>query len=108
MALSSSVGTFKIKKNGQPLPRQVSIILRPEKVRLLRSKSTTQENLMEGEIQDQTYLGSRTEYAVKIGNSTFKVFEQELERLKKRRLNTGDRVFLAWRSDDAIVLPQSV
>jgi hypothetical protein len=62
---------------------------------------------MEGEIQDLIYLGSRTEYAVKIGPSTFKVFEQELERLKKRRLNVGDRVFLAWRGDDAIVLPQS-
>jgi ABC-type Fe3+/spermidine/putrescine transport system ATPase subunit len=98
---------FKLKKNGHSLPKQVSVILRPEKMRLLRSKSTTQENLMEGEIQDLIYLGSRTEYAVKIGPSTFKVFEQELERLKKRRLNVGDRVFLAWRGDDAIVLPQS-
>lgn len=107
VGLSSPVGTFKLRKNGTPLPKQVSVILRPEKVRLLRSKSTTQENLMEGEIQDLTYLGSRTEYAVKIGTSTFKVFEQELERLKKRRLNVGDRVFLAWRSDDAIVLSQN-
>ena len=103
----SPVGLFKIKKNGTPLPKQVSVILRPEKVRLLRSKSTTQENLMEGEIQDLTYLGSRTEYAVRIGSTTFRVFEQELERMKKRRLNIGDRVFLAWRSDDAIILPLS-
>jgi hypothetical protein len=63
---------------------------------------------MEGEIHDLTYLGSRTEYAVRIGGATFKVFEQELERLKKRRLNVGDRVFLAWRSDDAIILPQAL
>lgn len=107
IGLSSPLGAFKLRKNGHSLPKQVSVILRPEKMRLLRSKSTTQENLMEGEIQDLTYLGSRTEYAVKIGQSTFKVFEQELERLKKRRLNVGDRVFLAWRGDDAIVLPQS-
>lgn len=106
VALVSSLGTFKLKKNGHTLPKHVSVILRPEKMRLLRSKSTTQENLMEGEIQDLTYLGSRTEYSVRMGTSTFKVFEQELERLKKRRLNIGDRVFLAWRSDDAIVLGQ--
>ncbi|NBV49791.1 ABC transporter ATP-binding protein [bacterium] len=107
VGLVSPLGTFKLKKNGQPLPQSVSVILRPEKMRLLRSKSTTQENLMEGEIQDLTYLGSRTEYSVKIGPSVFKVFEQELERLKKRRLNVGDRVFLAWRSEDAIILAQN-
>lgn len=106
VSLNSALGTFKLRKNGHALPKNVSVILRPEKMRLLRSKSTTQENLMEGEIQDLTYLGSRTEYSVRMGTSTFKVFEQELERLKKRRLNIGDRVFLAWRSDDAIVLGQ--
>ena len=32
---------------------------------------------------------------------------QELERQKKRSLNPGDRVYLTWKSEDAIVLPQS-
>lgn len=106
LVLNSSLGTFKIKRNGQNYPKNICLILRPEKMRLLRNRSNTQENLLEGEISDLTYLGSRTEYSVKIGQSIFKVFEQELERQKKRSLNVRDRVFLAWRSEDAILLPQ--
>lgn len=105
--LNSALGTFKLKKNGHYFPKNICLILRPEKMRLLRNRSQTQENLLEGEINDLTYLGSRTEYSVKIGASVFKVFEQELERQKKRSLNVGDRVFLAWRSEDAIILPQN-
>jgi len=66
-----------------------------------------QENLVEGEVQDLSYLGSRTEYIIRTPHMSFKVFEQELERQKKRSLNPGDRVYLTWKSEDAIVLPQS-
>jgi len=103
LALSSSLGSFKIRKNGTLPPKEVSMVLRPEKMRLLRSKSQ-QENLLEGHVQDLTYLGSRTEYTVKIQNSLFKVFELELERSRKRLLNTGDRVYLTWKTEDAMLL----
>lgn len=103
-ALQSNLGTFRIKKNGHPLSKRLNLILRPEKMRLLRQRSQVQENLIEGSICDLTYLGSRTEYTVKIKDATFKVFEQELERLKKRKLNVGDNVYLTWRTEDAILL----
>jgi spermidine/putrescine transport system ATP-binding protein len=103
-ALQSSLGTFKVKKNGNPLTKKLSLILRPEKMRLLRQRSQVQENLIEGSIHDLTYLGSRTEYTVKVKDTTFKVFEQELERLKKRKLNVGDNIYLTWRTEDAILM----
>lgn len=103
-ALQSSLGNFKIKKNGHPLGKRLNLILRPEKMRLLRQRSQTQENLIEGSICDLTYLGSRTEYTVKVKDASFKVFEQELERLKKRKLNVGDNIYLTWRTEDAILL----
>ncbi len=102
--LQSSLGNFRIKKNGHPLNKRLNLILRPEKMRLLRQRSQVQENLIEGSICDLTYLGSRTEYTVKVKDATFKVFEQELERLKKRKLNVGDNVYLTWRTEDAILL----
>jgi len=102
-ALDSPLGQFKIKKNGKAPGKAVSLILRPEKMRLLRLK-TQAENLVEGQVADLTYLGSRTEYAVRIQESTFKVFEQEQERSKKRLLNVGDRVYLSWKTEDAMVL----
>lgn len=105
LLFSSALGSFKIKKNGIALQKTSSLLLRPEKMRILRQKSNTQENLLEGEILDLTYLGSRTEYSVKVGTNTFKVFEQELERAKKRSLNVKDRIFMTWRTEDAIVLP---
>jgi spermidine/putrescine transport system ATP-binding protein len=103
-ALQSALGNFKVKKNGHPLSKRLNLILRPEKMRLLRQRSQVQENLIEGSICDLTYLGSRTEYTVKVKDTTFKVFEQELERLKKRKLNVGDNVYLTWRTEDAILL----
>ncbi|NBQ52268.1 MAG: ABC transporter ATP-binding protein [Proteobacteria bacterium] len=105
--VSSAMGTFKVRKNGIALPRDVSMLLRPEKMRLLRQRSNTQENLLEGEIQDLTYLGSRTEYTIKTRDNVFKVSEAELERQKKRLLNRRDRIFLTWKTEDAILLPQS-
>lgn len=105
--VSSAMGIFKVRKNGIALPRDVSMLLRPEKMRLLRQRSNTQENLLEGEIQDLTYLGSRTEYTIKTRDNVFKVSEAELERQKKRLLNRRDRVFLTWKTEDAILLPQS-
>ncbi|MEY4631876.1 MAG: hypothetical protein RIQ81_1996 [Pseudomonadota bacterium] len=106
-SVNSPAGTFRVKKNGTPLPREVSMLLRPEKMRLLRQKSSAQENLIEGEILDLTYLGSRTEYTIRSRDSIFKVSEAEMERQKKRLLNPRDRVFLSWKSEDAILLPQT-
>jgi ABC-type Fe3+/spermidine/putrescine transport system ATPase subunit len=105
--VGSSLGQFTLKKNGVTYPKGISMILRPEKMRLLRQRSN-QENLIEGEISDLSYLGSRTEYSVKTGGSIFKVFEQELERQKKRGLNPGDRIYLTWKPEDAIVMPRQL
>lgn len=107
LSLQSQLGTFKFKKNGHALEKEVSLVLRPEKMRLLRQRSTAQENLVEGQIQELCYLGSRTEYSVRLPGNTFKVFEQELERSKKKSLNIGDKVYLSWKTEDAIALQSS-
>ncbi len=106
-SVASAMGTFKVKKNGLALPREVSMLLRPEKMRLLRQRSNTHDNLLEGEIQDLTYLGSRTEYTIRTRDNVFKVSEAEMDRQKKRLLHHRDRVFLTWKTEDAILLPQS-
>lgn len=99
----SNLGQFKIKKNGTPPGRNVQLILRPEKMKLLRQRSP-HENLVEGQIQDLSYLGSRTEYCIRIQESLFKVFEQEIDRSRKRLLNVGDRVYLTWKVEDAMII----
>ncbi len=101
--LESALGHFKIKKNGTPPGQEALLILRPEKMRLLRNK-VAQANIIEGQILDLTYLGSRTEYTVRIQNQAFKVFEQEADRSKKRLLNVGDKIHLTWRTEDGMVL----
>ncbi len=103
-SLESHFGQFRFRKNGTPLQKTLCLVLRPEKMRLLRTRSAQQENLIEGQVTDLYYLGSRTEYWVQAKGTIFKVFEQELERLKKRTLQVGDRIFLTWRTEDAIVL----
>jgi ABC-type Fe3+/spermidine/putrescine transport system ATPase subunit len=103
-SLISEIGQFKIRRGGiLPSKKEAQLILRPEKMRLLRNRAQ-HENLLEGQIQELTYLGSRTEYLVRSQSSHFRVFEQELERSKKRSLNIGDKVFLTWKPEDAILL----
>ncbi len=104
LSMASSLGNFRIRKNAAASEKLISVILRPEKMRLLRQRSTSQENQMEGQIQDLCYLGSRTEYSVRLNGNTFKVFEQELERSKKKSLSVGDKVYLSWKAEDAIAL----
>lgn len=105
LVLQSPLGQFKIKKNGHPYPKKIFVVLRPEKMRLLRSRSGVQGNVVEGQVTELSYLGSRTEYSVRSNQFQFKVYEQELERSRKRSLNIGDRVYLSWRPEDAIILP---
>lgn len=100
----SNLGAFKIKKNGHPAAKNSILVLRPEKMRVLRQRAN-HENLLEGQVADLSYLGSRTEYTVKVQNNQFKVFEAELERSRKRNLNVGDRVYLTWKSEDGMLLP---
>lgn len=102
----SGLGTFKIRKNGHPPSPKSVLVLRPEKMRVLRQR-VNQENLLEGQIADLSYLGSRTEYTVKVRESQFKVFEAEMERTRKRLLSVGDRVYLNWKTEDVMLLPES-
>lgn len=104
MSMSSNLGNFRIRKSSTVANKHVSLILRPEKMRMLRQRSASLDNQMEGQILDFCYLGSRTEYSVQLRDSTFKVFEQELDRSKKKNLNIGDRVVLSWKTEDAITL----
>jgi spermidine/putrescine transport system ATP-binding protein len=104
--LVASVGTFGVRKGEVFAGRKATLLVRPEKIRLLRQKpSPIPEAFMEAQIEDIRYLGSRTDYAVRSGELQFKVFEPELDRLKKRTLKSGDRVYLTWRPEDAILLP---
>jgi len=101
----SASGKFSIPKNGAAPPHRISMILRPEKMRLLRAK-VAQPNLIEGEVAHLTYLGSRTEYTIQTSKQIFKVFETEGERQKKKLLAPGSKVYLNWKAEDAILLPQ--
>jgi spermidine/putrescine transport system ATP-binding protein len=105
--IQSQLGPFRVKKNGHAYPDEISLILRPEKMRLLRSRAGVQDNIIEGQIAELSYLGSRTEYNVRCHKTLFKVYEQELERSRKKALSIGDRVYLSWRPEDAIVIASS-
>jgi spermidine/putrescine transport system ATP-binding protein len=100
--LQSSIGKFHVKKNGKLPGQSVKLLLRPEKIRLLRAKAA-HENLVEGNILGLTYLGSRTEYVVRSGNQSFTVFEPELERARKKLLSAGDKIYLTWKTEDALL-----
>jgi spermidine/putrescine transport system ATP-binding protein len=58
--------------------QKITVSLRPEKIALSLTKPRAQEdiNVIQGVIEDILYLGTHTQYIVKVGNLKFRVFSQ--------------------------------
>ena len=57
---------------------------------------------MEGHLEGQAYLGTHTQFEVKLASGTkIAVFQQNAQRAVRRAFQAGDRVVVAWRTADA-------
>ncbi len=58
--------------------QKLTVSLRPEKIGLSRTKPRNQDdfNIIRGVIEDILYVGTHTQYIVKVGNLKFRVFNQ--------------------------------
>jgi putrescine transport system ATP-binding protein len=84
----------------------VWVALRPEKVRISREQPTlAQENCVAGEVASIAYLGDLSIYKVKLDSAfIMKAASANMTRLIQREIRPGDRVFLSWPPDAAVVL----
>ncbi len=87
---------------------EVSIGVRPEKIRLRESGDETPagHNELSGVVRDASYLGVSTQYQIEAkGGTTLTVYEQNVERATRTELwAPGEAVRLTWSPDHSFVV----
>jgi spermidine/putrescine transport system ATP-binding protein len=89
---------------------QVSIGVRPEKIRLREpgEDGPAGHNRLVGVVRDASYVGVSTQYIVESKSGTLTVYEQNVERATRSELwAPGEEVQLTWSPDHSFVVPES-
>ncbi|MEQ1879024.1 MAG: ABC transporter ATP-binding protein, partial [Bdellovibrionia bacterium] len=89
--------------------RRGRLCIRPEKISLFARRPTSMENIVEGVVRVQSYLGTHTQFEVTLKNGhSVSVFQQNNQKLAKRIVQAGDKVFLGWQTQLAQFFPEEV
>ncbi|MDD4309988.1 MAG: ABC transporter ATP-binding protein, partial [Candidatus Cloacimonetes bacterium] len=89
--------------------RELTVSLRPEKIAISRSKPRYQDdiNMLKGTIEDILYLGSHTQYIVRVGALKFRVFSQHKRvYFDDKALDWEESVWLFWHDTDTWLIDE--
>lgn len=93
-----------------PAPgRQITVSLRPEKIAISRNKPRVQDdiNMLKGRIEDILYLGTHTQYIVRVGKLKFRVFSQHKRvYFDDKALDWEEAVWLFWHDTDTWLIEE--
>ena len=84
---------------GQP----VTILVRPENMIVLGPDDEACENSLQARVVDAIVLGGVVKYHLALPDGT-RIVAQELNQIRRRRLERGRDVILAWRAEDSVLL----
>jgi spermidine/putrescine transport system ATP-binding protein len=87
----------------------VHLSVRPEKFRIVRERPETSRlhNCLQGVVEDVIYLGDRTKYRVRIGETLVTIFRQHNRfLLDEKPIGLTETVWVAWHADDGYLLTQ--
>jgi putrescine transport system ATP-binding protein len=104
---SPGLATTLLARHDQPLPRDlpVTVMVRPEKMTIGRSRSPDADNQLEGRIVDIAYLGDMSIYHVALpSGARLQVSQANLRHGVAGRLTHDDAVTLSWQAADSVVL----
>ena len=88
-----------------PLNTPVTVAIRPERIDLKTTPTADAVNLLQGTIQDESYLGTTLQYTVQTDYPTPLIAHQQNTGTKDtHRFQRGDTVYLQWAPENAIVL----
>lgn len=99
----------------RPLPQlsrgaPVSVLVRPEKLKLLKSSPPSEQNGLEGSIKEILYQGSITRFFVQPKEADFApvlVIQPNSAVTVKKGFSVGDRVFMAWSPEDCLIIEKN-
>jgi putrescine transport system ATP-binding protein len=85
----------------------VSVAVRPEKIRLVREKPAGTLNQVKGTVRDRSYFGSFTVYNLELeGGRRLKVSESNAERNRSDAPDAGQVAWATWPDTAQVVLTQ--
>jgi len=86
---------------------EVSVAVRPEKIRLTREKPTGEVNQVQGTVRARSYFGSFTVYNLELaGGRRLKVSESNSERHRADEPEAGQVAWATWPDTAQVVLTQ--
>ncbi len=91
------------------LGQNITVSLRPEKIAISRSKPEDQEdfNVLKGVIEDILYLGTHTQYIVRVDDLRFRVFNQHKRvYFDDKALDWEEEVYLYWHDTDTHIIEE--
>jgi spermidine/putrescine transport system ATP-binding protein len=89
--------------------QELTVSLRPEKIAISRNKPRYQEdiNILRGVIEDILYLGSHTQYIVRVGDLRIRVFSQHKRvYFDDTALDWEEPVWLFWHDTDTWLIDE--
>jgi putative spermidine/putrescine transport system ATP-binding protein len=102
--IALSQGQVKAPGNGALQPGQaVTILVRPENMTVLEPGAESQGNSLRGRVVDAVVLGGVVKYHMALADGS-RVVSQELNQIRRRRLERGQDVVLTWRAEDSVLL----
>ncbi len=85
--------------------QKVSVAIRPEKIKISRTKPDQLMNCLKGKIEDMAYMGSLSVYRIKLeGGKEVRITQPNFSRDMGTRLTWEENVYLYWDVDSAVVL----
>jgi putrescine transport system ATP-binding protein len=86
--------------------QQLCFAVRPEKMRLDRTRPAGDSNVTEGVVEEVAYVGNLSSYRVKLGSGKLiRVTRSNLERSDDSAPRWGERVFVSWGNIAGVVVP---
>jgi len=90
---------------------RITLSLRPEKIAISRKAPSIHSdfNVIRGQIEDILYLGTHTQYIIRVGQQKFKVFNQHKKvYFDDKALDWEEDVYLYWHDTDSYVIKETI
>jgi ABC-type Fe3+/spermidine/putrescine transport system ATPase subunit len=82
---------------------EAQVMVRPEKIRLVQSRTDATDNALEGRIVDVVYLGTHNQFVVDVAGRPVKVFAQNLTS-DSGPFDPGQPVLVTFAARDALIV----
>lgn len=114
-SVSSRPFLIRASKDGlRPLPetqlgQRVRVLIRPEKMKLLKTQPSNDQNFVEGHMREMLYRGPQTQFLITAKNRQSEEVQIAVSQpnsaiTAKKSFQLGDKVFVAWQPEDCVLM----